>query len=84
MSPYSSELGGGTTEPGLRDAGQVLGSLSLTVSDAAVAQAAQTALDALGQMVLASSQGSLRSGAQIGVHIEQTLGSNLTQERLLA
>jgi hypothetical protein len=84
VSPYSSELGGGTTEPGLRDAGQVLDALSLSVSDPAVAQAAQTARDALDQMVLASSQGSLRSGTQMGVHIEQTLGSNFTQERLLA
>lgn len=71
-------------EPGLRDAGQVLGALSLAGTDAAVAQAAQNALNALDEMVLASSQGSLRAGAQMGFHIEQTLGSNLSAERLLA
>lgn len=82
VSPYSSELGGGTIAPGLRDAGQVLSALSLAETDLAVAQAAQSALDVLDQMVLASSQGSLRAGSQIGFHIEQTLGSNLTPERL--
>ena len=84
VSPYSSEFGNGPLEPGLRDAGQVLGALSQAETDAAVAQAAQSALAALDEMVLASSQGSLRAGAQIGMHIEQTLGSNLTPERLLA
>ena len=84
VSPYSSEFGQGPLEPGLRDAGQVLNALSAVQTDAAVAQAAQSALSALDQMVLANSQGSLRAGAQIGVHIEQTLGSNLTPERLLA
>ena len=83
VSPYSSQFDQSAMEPGLRDAGQVLSALSQVQSDPAVAQAAQTALGALDEMVLASSQGSLRAGAQIGMHIEQTLGSNLTEARLL-
>jgi hypothetical protein len=83
VSPYSSQFDQSAMEPGLRDAGQVLSALSLAQSDPAVAQAAQAALGALDEVVLASSQGSLRAGAQIGMHIEQTLGSNLTEERLL-
>lgn len=82
VSPYSSQFDQSALEPGLRDAGQVLSALSLAQSDPAVAQAAQSALAVLAEMVLASSQGSLRAGAQLGMHIEQTLGSNLTQERL--
>ncbi len=82
VSPYYSLLEGGSQAPGLRDAGQVLSALSLAETDPAVAQAAQSALDALDQMVLASSQGSLRAGSQIGFHIEQTLGSNLTPDLL--
>jgi hypothetical protein len=82
VSPYYSQLEAGSNAPGLRDAGQVLSALSLAETDPAVAQAAQNALDALEQIVLASSQGSLRAGSQIGFHIEQTLGSNLTPDLL--
>lgn len=82
VSPYSSELGGGAQAPGLRDAGQVLSALGLAETDPVVAQAAQNAREALDQMVLASSQGSLRVGSQIGFHIEQTLGNDLTPDLL--
>lgn len=84
VSPYASQFDSGSMAPGLRDAGQLLASLGQAQSDSAVAQAAQSALQALEQMVLASSQGSLRAGAQIGVHLEQTLGAQLTAEHLQA
>ncbi|HTV21208.1 MAG TPA: clostripain-related cysteine peptidase [Polyangiaceae bacterium] len=83
VSPYRNQLEGGSDEPGLRDAGQVLDALAAIHSDPAVASAALAARQALGNVVLASSQGALRADAQIGVHVEQTLGSNLTAERLL-
>jgi hypothetical protein len=47
-----------------------------------VAQLAEAARQTLDEMVLASSQGALRAGAQVGVHVEQTLGSDLTTEHL--
>jgi hypothetical protein len=84
LSPYSSQFEAGSSKPALRDVGQVLSALSSVQSDAGVAQAAQDARVALDAMVLASSQGSLRAGEQAGVHVEQTLGSNLTQDRLQA
>jgi hypothetical protein len=83
VAPYASTLDKGSSQPGLRDLGQVLTALSNTQSDPAVAAAAQAVQQALDNLVLASSQGSLRVDAQTGFHIEQTIGSNLTQDYLL-
>lgn len=84
LSPYSSQFQEGSSQPGLRDIGQMLDALGSIQSDPAVAEAATAARSALANVVLASSQGSLRAGTQIGMHVEQTLGSNLTPARLQA
>ncbi len=84
LAPYFSQFeNAGSQSPGLRDIGQLLSFLGGSTSDPAVAQAARNARQVLDQLVLARSQGALReAGAQAGLHVEQTLGSLLTQERL--
>jgi Clostripain family len=85
LPPYSSEFASGSNIPGLRDVGQLLSKLGTTATDSSVAEAAQTAVDALDQLVVAQSQGTLRSlSGQVGLSIEQTLGAQLTQGRLAA
>lgn len=79
LPPYSSQFESGSLTPGLRDAGQLFSALSQTDSDADVAAAASAAGNALADLVLARSQGSLReAGDQVGVHVELSLASQIT------
>jgi hypothetical protein len=84
LSPYSSQFEKGSNQPGLRDLGQVLSALATTSTDPAVGAAATTVRQLLNDIVLASAQGTLRIGEQMGVHVEQTFGSNLTEDYLAA
>lgn len=84
LAPYSSQFEKGSNQSGLRDLGQVLSALATTPSDPAVAAAASNARQLLNGVVLASSQGTLRIGQQMGFHVEQTIGPSLTEDYLLA
>jgi hypothetical protein len=62
--------------------GQLLDALAETTSDPAVASSAAGAREALDDLVIESSQGELRTAAgQAGMHVEQGLATQLTQER---
>jgi hypothetical protein len=82
LPPYASQFeNAGSSLPELKDLGQLLTSLAGTTSDAAVARSAAAARDALDDVVIAGSQGTLRSAAgQAGLHVEQGLATQLTQE----
>lgn len=84
LPPYASQFETASSQaPGLRDFGQILDTLSKTESDDAVAEAASTARSALEAMVVARSQGTLRSASkQAGVHIELGLAADLDAGRL--
>ena len=83
LPPYASQFeNAGSVLPGLRDAGQVFHSLAAVDSDAAVADAADAALDALDDLILARSQGALREDAeQLGLHVELSLASQITPQK---
>jgi hypothetical protein len=79
LPPYASQFETAASQaPGLRDFGQVLASLATSQTDAAVASAAADTRTALGALVLARSQGSIReSSEQLGIHVELSLASQL-------
>jgi len=83
LPPYASQFeNAGSSQPGLRDAGQLFDALAQTSSDPDVASAAGEARTALDAMILHSSQGSIRrSAAQAGVHVELSLASQITPEK---
>jgi len=83
LPPYASQFeNAGSSQPGLRDAGQFLDALAGTSSDPGVASAAGDARTALDGMILHSSQGSIRSSAgQAGVHLELSLASQITPDK---
>jgi cysteine peptidase C11 family protein len=84
LPPYASQFeNAGSSLPGLHDAGQVLDALASSKSDPSVAQAATKARSALDGLLLATSQGSLRTEAgQAGLHIELGAASTLTTQRI--
>lgn len=84
LPPYASQFeNAGSSLPGLHDAGQVLDSLAASKSDPDVAAAATKARAALDTVLLATSQGSLRTEAgQAGLHLELGAASTLTAARL--
>lgn len=83
LPPYASQFeNAGSQQPGLRDLGQVCDALAQSTSDEAVANAAGVLRAALDDLVIASSQGSLRSAAgQAGVHVELSLASQITEAK---
>lgn len=81
LPPYSSQFENGSSEPQLRDMGQLLTALGASSSDPAVASAASAAASALDQLVIASSQGAIRTqSGQKGFHVELGLAAQLTSE----
>jgi len=84
LPPYASQFeNAGSSLPGLHDAGQVLDALAKSDSDPDVASAASKARSALDALLIATSQGSLRSDAgQAGVHLELGAASTLTSDKL--
>jgi hypothetical protein len=80
LPPYASQFeNAGSVLPGLHDMGQVLDALGEGKSDAAVASAAKQARSALDELLIATSQGSLRTEAgQVGLHVELGAASTLT------
>ena len=84
LPPYASQFeNAGSSLPGLHDAGQVLDALAQSDSDPDVASAATKARSALDELLIATSQGSLRSDAdQSGVHIELGAANALTTAKL--
>ena len=84
LPPYASQFeNAGSSLPGLHDAGQVLDALAESDSDPAVASAASKARAALDDVLIATSQGSLRTDAeQAGMHVELGAASTLTSEKL--
>jgi len=84
LPPYASQFeNAGSVLPGLHDMGQVLDALGASKSDAAVASAAKKARAALDDLLIATSQGSLRTEAsQVGLHVELGAASTLTAEHL--
>jgi hypothetical protein len=84
LPPYASQFeNAGSSLPGLRDAGQVLDALAESPSDANVAAAAAEARSALDDMLLATSQGSIREDAgQAGLHLELGAAATLTANRI--
>lgn len=84
LPPYASQFeNAGSSLPGLHDAGQVLDALAKSDSDPDVAAAATKARSALDDLLIASSQGSLRTDAeQAGVHLELGAASTLTSDKL--
>jgi len=84
LPPYASQFeNAGSVLPGLHDMGQVLDALGTSKSDDAVASAAKKARTALDGLLIATSQGSLRSDAsQAGFHVELGAASTLTADHL--
>ena len=84
LPPYASQFeNAGSSLPGLHDAGQVLDALATSQSDPDVAAAATSARAALDAVLLATSQGSLRTAAgQAGLHLELGAASTLTASHL--
>lgn len=71
----------GSGNAGLHDIGQVTDVLADS-TDGAIASAARALQSSLGGMVLASSLGQLRAGAQIGINIELTTPFDASPQRL--
>ncbi|HEX5101445.1 MAG TPA: clostripain-related cysteine peptidase [Polyangiaceae bacterium] len=84
LPPYASQFeNAGSVLPGLHDLGQVLDALGASQSDATVAAAAKKARTALDALLIATSQGSLRSDAsQAGFHVELGAASTLTADHV--
>jgi hypothetical protein len=82
LPPYASQFeNAGSVMPGLRDAGQLFQALADSDSDA-VADAASAARAALGDLILARSQGALRDEAsQLGLHVELSPAAQITSRR---
>lgn len=82
LPPYASQFeNAGSSIPGLRDFGQLLGALGAS-DDGAISDAAAAAETALADAILERSQGTLReANRQLGVHVEQSLARELTAER---
>ncbi len=84
LPSYASQFeNAGSSLPGLLDAGQLLDTLAATKSDPDVAAAAKAARSALDDVLVATSQGSLRAAVgQAGLHIELSPASTLTPQKI--
>jgi hypothetical protein len=83
LPPYSLGVDDVEPTPELRDAAQFLGAMAATVQDDGLSNAASDAEAALGEMVLGSSQGELRSSTgQLGVHVALPLPVAITEDLL--
>jgi hypothetical protein len=84
LPPYASQFENASSSlPGLRDAGQVFDSLAATPSDPDVAAAAAAARSALDDLMLATSQGSIRlDSSQAGLHLELGAAATLSADKI--